>query len=163
MRCENAGPGKGEEGEPDGNGPNCNPLGNVLIVQEPGEPCPDDNVDGGVMEFEFDPPVDYVKNIGLLDVDYSTVIKIKYLDEDNETKKEKISVPILGDNSYQLLPLDVEKVTGPVKSLSLIMTRSAGVSSLTFCYTPSSTPAATNKDAADSSASNRGNQRVTQC
>jgi hypothetical protein len=42
MRCENPGPGTGEEGEPDGKGPNCNPLGNVLIVQEPGEECPDE-------------------------------------------------------------------------------------------------------------------------
>lgn len=33
-RC--GGPGIGEDGEPDGKGPNCLPLGNVLIVQEPG-------------------------------------------------------------------------------------------------------------------------------
>ena len=64
-------------------------------------------MDGGVIKFAFDPPVDYVKDIGLLDVDYSTDIKIKYLDEDGVTTRKKISVPILGDNSYQLLPLDV--------------------------------------------------------
>jgi hypothetical protein len=54
-----------------------------------GETCPDDNVDGVVIKFDFDPPVDYVKSIGLLDVDYSTVITIKYLDENSETKKTK--------------------------------------------------------------------------
>jgi hypothetical protein len=36
------GPGKGAGGAPDGDGPNCDPLGNVLIVQEPGADCPDD-------------------------------------------------------------------------------------------------------------------------
>ena len=36
-RCNGGGPGWGEGGEPDGAGPNCNPLGNVLIVQEPND------------------------------------------------------------------------------------------------------------------------------
>ena len=143
MLCPGGGPGKGEGGEPDGKGPNCNPLGNVLIVQEPDQPCPDDNVDGGVMKFEFDPPVDYVKDIGLLDVDYATVIKISFINEEGEMEDTNIVVPILGDNSYQLLSLDVDEVTGPVKSVSLIMTRSAGVSSLTFCYPPVTAPAPT--------------------
>jgi hypothetical protein len=142
--CTPSGPGKGKEGKPNGNGPNCNPLGNVLIIQEPGESCPDDNVDGGVIEFQFDPPAEYVKNIGLLDVDYATVIKISFINEEGEMDETNIVVPILGDNSYQLLSLDVNDVTGPVKSVSLNTTRSAGISSLTFCYPPvvtSPTPA----------------------
>lgn len=40
--CTPPGEGVGEGGTPDGNGPNCDPLGNVLIVQEPGTSCPDD-------------------------------------------------------------------------------------------------------------------------
>jgi len=67
MRCPGGGPAKGDQGEPDGNGPNCDPLGNMLIVQEPGETCPDDNVYGGVIKFDFDPPVDYVKSIAWSD------------------------------------------------------------------------------------------------
>jgi hypothetical protein len=43
-------------------------------------------------------------------------------------------VPILGDNSYQLLLLNVEEVTSPVKKISLIMSQSVGVSSIAFCY-----------------------------
>jgi hypothetical protein len=58
-------------------------------------------------------------------------------------KKQKILVPVLGDNSYQLLPLDVDEVTGPVKSLSLVITRSAGIASLAFCYPPVTTTAPT--------------------
>jgi hypothetical protein len=43
------------------------------------------NVDGGVIEFDFDPPVNYVKNIGLLDVHYATVIRISVFNEDNDS------------------------------------------------------------------------------
>ncbi len=42
MHCPGGGPRKGDQSEPDDNGPNCDPLGNVLIVQEPYETCPDD-------------------------------------------------------------------------------------------------------------------------
>jgi hypothetical protein len=31
-------------------GPNCNPLGNVLIIQEAGADCPDDDEDGGMLQ-----------------------------------------------------------------------------------------------------------------
>lgn len=48
-RC--GGPSIGEDGEPNGKGPNGLLLGNALIVQEPGATCPDDNVDSGIIEF----------------------------------------------------------------------------------------------------------------
>ena len=111
-----------------------------MIVQEPGEKCPDDNVGGGVIEFEFDPPAEYVKNIGLLDVDYATMIQISYIDENGKVKNSNIIVPVLGDNSYQLLSLAEKEVTGPVTKLSVIMSRSAGISSTTFCVPPGPAP-----------------------
>jgi hypothetical protein len=40
-------------GGPTKPGANCDPLGNVLIIQEPGSDCPDDNVDGGMIVFDF--------------------------------------------------------------------------------------------------------------
>lgn len=46
KECPGGGPGEGVGGEPGAPGENCDPLGNVLIIQEPGEDCPDDNVDG---------------------------------------------------------------------------------------------------------------------
>lgn len=46
KKCPGGGPGEGVGGEPGAVGENCDPLGNVLIIQEPGEDCPDDNVDG---------------------------------------------------------------------------------------------------------------------
>ncbi len=140
MRCPGGTfPGKGEGGEPDGNGPNCNPLGNVLIVQDSDDTCLCDTKEGGHMAFEFNPPVEYVKNIGLLDVDYPSMVQTLFADKNGETRNANIMVPILGDNSYQLLPLNVEEVTGPVKKISLIMSRSVGVSSIAFCYQSTTT------------------------
>jgi hypothetical protein len=54
---------------------NCEPLGNVLIIQED-NCCPeilDDNVDGGVITFFFSEP-QHIKSIGLLDVHYESCL-----------------------------------------------------------------------------------------
>ena len=88
MRCPNPGPGVGEGGEPDGAGPNCEPLGNALIVQEPGEPCPDDNVDGGAIVFDFEPKAEYVKDIGILDLDYGATLVVTYMNEAGDDENE---------------------------------------------------------------------------
>jgi hypothetical protein len=130
MRCPGGGPGEGEDGEPDGRGPNCNPLGNVLIVQEPGENCPDDNVDGGEIVFDFNPKADYVSSIGLLDVDYATALTVRYMDNYGAMRTKNIQVPTLGDNSYQDLSINIARVS----KITLTMRRSAGVSSISFCY-----------------------------
>lgn len=55
QRCSPPGPGVGEDGEPGEPGENCNPLGNVLIVQEPNKnpDIPDDNGEGGVIMLLF--------------------------------------------------------------------------------------------------------------
>jgi hypothetical protein len=126
-----------------------------LIVQEPGEEFPDDNVDGGDVESEFDLPIGYVKKIGLWDVDYATVIRISFFNEDNESKDAQIAVPILGDNSCQLLSLATDKVAGPVTKLSIVMARSAGIASVSIFYTPPSTPAPPTSDGRHPSATNR--------
>ncbi len=92
-----------------------------MIIQEPREKFPDDNVSGGVIEFEFDLPAKYVKNIGLLDVDYATMIQICYINENGKVKNSNIIIPVLGDNLYQLLLLAKKEVTGPIMKLSVIM------------------------------------------
>lgn len=63
--CPNPGPGRGEGGEPGTPGANCEPLGNVLIIQEDNRrpEIPDDNVDGGVITFIFSEPW-HIKSIG---------------------------------------------------------------------------------------------------
>jgi hypothetical protein len=49
---------------------NCEPLGNVLIIQKDGSPAtiPNDSAYGGCMSFVFDAPV-HVHDVGLLDID----------------------------------------------------------------------------------------------
>jgi hypothetical protein len=138
MRCSPPGPGVGIGGEPDMEGENCSPLGNALIIQELNDPMsiPDDNVDGGKMVFDFNPKATYVKDIGLLDVDYKTSIIITYMPESGKTKEKTISVPLLGDNSYQLLSIDTDNVV----QLVVAMQRSGAVTSITFCYPEVPTP-----------------------
>lgn len=141
--CPGGGPGRGDDGKPDGRGPNCSPLGNVLIIQEPGSECPDDNVDGGIMEFTFDPMVESIRSIGLLDIDYAAILKVTFMNDEGELEDTNIMAPLLGDNSYQLLFLDEDKIAGPVQSLKLILARSGAVSSITFCSSLGVEPIAT--------------------
>ena len=121
KHCPNGGPGVGEGGEPGRLGQNCNPLGNVLIIQKdnaansdiPGTTeemlllldrlaCTlifssltllhqDDNRDGGSITFMFETPAEYVSEIGLLDSDYGGSIKVEY--EDNGTQVKEWALP----------------------------------------------------------------------
>ena len=64
------GPGVGQGGHPDSDYPNCEPLGNVLIIQEVNDhmDIPDDNNKGGVITFEFEEPAQ-VAELKILDID----------------------------------------------------------------------------------------------
>jgi hypothetical protein len=79
-RCIPPGPGIGEGGEPGGDGENCSPLGNALIVQEGNDDLdvPDDNEDGGMIVFDFKKMAEYVYEVGLLDVDDKTSVSVIY-------------------------------------------------------------------------------------
>ena len=144
-RCPGGGPGIGEGGEPDTIGANCSPLGNVLIIQERNNrlDIPDDNYKGGMIKFDFTSASNYVYSIGLLDVDYKTTIRITYKSDAGSTETKAIQVPILGDNSYQTVPID----TANVVKLVVDATRSGAVSSIRLCpsgtTTPTSVPATT--------------------
>lgn len=65
--CQPPGPGRGIGGAPGQPGENCEPLRNVLIIQEEDKEAPDDNLGGGRICFEFTTPTD-VKSVGLLDI-----------------------------------------------------------------------------------------------
>ena len=72
--CQGGGPGEGSGGAPgdDGSNPfqNCEPLGNVLIIQENNQcpEIPDDNEQGGEITLDFNPMAKFVYDIGLLDM-----------------------------------------------------------------------------------------------
>ena len=128
KRCSPSGPGKGEGGEPGSPGANCEPLGNVLIIQEENTrpDIPDDNVDGGIITFHFDKP-QRVAKIGLLDIDYKSFLTVTTLD----SSPFDIAIPMLGDNSVQTVNIDTEQVV----QLDLNLSRSGAVTFLSFCYT----------------------------
>lgn len=80
LALQNAGggPSEGIGGIPDTPGEDCDPLGNVLIAQEPGTDMPDDNVvDGRIIVFTFDEPAQYVYEIGILDADYDSTRRLE--------------------------------------------------------------------------------------
>jgi len=127
--CPGGGPGIGVGGEPGQPGENCSPKGNVLIIQEPGTNVPDDNVDGGTINFDF-PFANglYVKELGILDADDVVTIVVVYLSSTGLEQRE-IAVPLLGDNSAQTIEIDQEGV----KWIKIMLERSGAVSDITFC------------------------------
>jgi hypothetical protein len=133
QRCTPAGPGIGVGGEPSlGNwGVNCEPQGNALIVQEDNANpnIPDDNVNGGTIAFDFfEPGGKYVYEMGLLDIDYATTVKVVYENGDGSTSENDLVVPLLGDNSFQVLKIR----QAAVRSIKVIMARSGAVTYIMF-------------------------------
>ena len=89
SECPGGGPGK-DFGDHWGGGPtsgsdpnpfqNCEALGNVLVIQESSDWCPDDSSRGGYIQFQFRSPA-YVHSLKLLDVDNNESppkIKVRY-------------------------------------------------------------------------------------
>lgn len=125
------GPGTGEGGKRGKLGENCKFLGNVLIVQEPGNDkmdIPDDNMEGGDVTLKFQGQ--YVKQIGLLDVDYEAKLLVEFNHSSGKALRT-MHIPLLGDNSYQVINIDVEGVT----SMKLDLRRSGSISFVSFCPT----------------------------
>ena len=74
--CEGGGPGVGLGGGPDAPFPNCDPLGNVLIIQESDKETPDDSATGGTIVFDFMLPV-AVEEISIMDIDDGKLVKVE--------------------------------------------------------------------------------------
>jgi hypothetical protein len=134
--CNPSGPGIGVGGQPKNVnlGANCAPLGHVLIIQEANKDLtvPDDNGKAGTMEFNFAPAASFVGNIGLLDVDENISVEVLYkLTPSTLTSTTAyFTAPVLGDNSYQLLAINLPNV----QQVKVIPQRSVAVTSLYFCH-----------------------------
>jgi hypothetical protein len=96
--CPGGGPGIGEGGGPDALFPNCAPLGNVLVIQDPrsNQDTANDSGLGGCITFEFSSPIEMV-NTGILDseedgvsvkVGFNTAHRILFA---NTTKKAALT------------------------------------------------------------------------
>ena len=57
-----------------------------------------------------DKPGVYVKELGLLDIDYATTITVIYGPGDDNFQEKVIDVPLLGDNSVQTVLIDLPNV-----------------------------------------------------
>jgi hypothetical protein len=72
AECNPSGPGRGMGGIPSSTYPNCNPLGNLLIVQNPAVTSrPNDDAKGGCIRFDVSniPDALIIDDFGLLDIE----------------------------------------------------------------------------------------------
>ena len=104
----NPGMGRGLGGRPGEEGANCESQGNALIIQDPYElDIPQDFRDGGNIIFYFESPVS-VQSIGMLDITSDRVTIKLYRDDGTRVNRLAKS---LGNNSYQSVPVNVDRVT----------------------------------------------------
>ena len=121
------GPGIGEGGIPGTKGENCEPLGNVLIIQQLDVAIPNDNVDGGEIVFDFFTPAKMVYTMGFLDIDYATTVEVEHRTQMG-IMSTVFDLELLGDNSKQELTIDIENVL----RIKVKLTRSGAVTFISF-------------------------------
>ena len=148
RQCPGGGPGKGkpvknsegvtlyESGGPDSPHPNCNHIGNVLVIQESNKNCPDDSGAGGTIAFEFAAGVDF-EFAGLLDTDEKNTPEITLTDT-NGNDYPVITVEATGDNGYTAEYADLANV----KKISILYHGSGSIAALGYRVCPTSTPTA---------------------
>jgi hypothetical protein len=114
VACPGGGPGDGPGGAPtlsDGSpNPynNCDPIGNVLVIQESDKSCPDDSWSGGWIQFDFKNPAS-VQLAKLLDVDEGNTPEINISHGDGYQTMLKTTAT--GDNGVWSQPILLNEVT----------------------------------------------------
>jgi Tol biopolymer transport system component len=123
------GPGRGTGGEEGQPGENRWPLGNVLIISEDGDQeDPDDHYAGGTFIFTFETP-SMIHEVQLLDIDANeTTGKIVAYDQ-GENKLGTFRMQQFGNNSVQMVPINLENVT----RLEIHLQSSGAVTAISFC------------------------------
>ena len=131
RECDTPGPGVGVGGEPGMPGENCVPLGNVLIIQETDKEQPDDHAGGGFITFDFAQPVEYVHEIGMMDIEGDdSLIIVVYEDENGDEERITFTIDGVGDNGVQTVEIGMSRVSQVIVDLHT----SGAVSFITFCY-----------------------------
>lgn len=129
-KCSLPGPGSGAGGEPDMPGANCDPLGNVLIIQTNDIEENAANSKGGVITFDFFPIAPLVHSIGLLGITGNNTT-ITVVHEDG-TRTTEITVIGLGRNSVQSISIDLKRVS----QLNVRLSGIAGVTDISIGKDP---------------------------
>lgn len=112
---------------------NCEPLGNVLIIQESNKSCPDDTAKGGWINFDFTEPA-HVALAKLLDVDEGNTPEITVTYADGRPDETTI-VPGTGDNGLVETVLNADGVT----RVSIFYYGSGSIAELVFRICPETT------------------------
>ncbi len=136
------GPGRGVGGEEGQPGENRWPLGNILIISEDrDQDDPDDHYAGGTFIFTFEKP-SMIHEVQLLDIDANeTTGKIVAYDQ-YDNKLGTFSMQPYGNNSVQIVPVNLENVA----RLEIHLQSSGAVAAISFCdqdptpVTPEPTP-----------------------
>lgn len=119
------GPGVGRKGVKGRLFENNQAKGNLLIVSEDGDSSdPDDNADGGVLVFDFDPPRD-IDSVGLLDNEGGTLFEVTGIDGSSTFVWNENG----GDNSFEAVALTKKQVT----RLVIHFAESGAISDISSC------------------------------
>jgi Cornifin (SPRR) family len=101
RECPGGGPGFGTGGTPDAAFPNCEPQGNLLIIQnEKMDPStPNDSPHGGCLVFDFMQPMNLI-NFALLDIDEQSSANITITNSNQLELPIIFTPPGIGDNGF---------------------------------------------------------------
>eukprot|EP00538_Stauroneis_constricta_P012542 CAMPEP_0119545366 /NCGR_PEP_ID=MMETSP1352-20130426/126_1 /TAXON_ID=265584 /ORGANISM="Stauroneis constricta, Strain CCMP1120" /LENGTH=1333 /DNA_ID=CAMNT_0007589901 /DNA_START=428 /DNA_END=4425 /DNA_ORIENTATION=- len=107
-QCPGGGPGKSKSSDPILSGyEHCEAQGNVLVIQEYNNACPDDTGSGGYITVAFKDPVD-ITSVAMVDIDEDTVNKIKFIYASGNPKTEDTDET--GDNGLWKKSFDEKNV-----------------------------------------------------
>ena len=128
------GPGKGIGGEPGMPGENCEPLGNVLIIQEVNDlpEIPDDEARGGTITINFDYPIQHVYELGMMDIEQQDPPTTFYVTHvvDGSSIVETFPIVGTGNNGVQTIPIYLDNVT----KMEVEFGTSGAIDWITFCF-----------------------------
>jgi len=97
KHCPGGGPGVGSGGKPNSQFANCDPLGNLIIIQESDKACADDSKKGGVITFEFKDPAE-IDSVTLLDNDEKKTPTRIYTYSGETNFEEAFTTVVTGNN-----------------------------------------------------------------
>lgn len=136
--CSGGGPGTGAGGQPGMPGENCSDLGNLMIVAanvndtSPANGLvdqPNDEPNGGIMDFDFTTPV-HILSAAFLDLDDGEYANITFYYQNNLAGTKY--VPGIGDNSYQEIDLSLYEV---IDRMEIEFASSGALASLNYSRT----------------------------
>jgi hypothetical protein len=107
QECSPSGPGEGRSGAPGEFGENCEPQGNVLIIQNnDDDEMPDPNDGGGVINIGLSSRVIFTFGMRLMNiVGNATTVDIAYVNAAGTKIPKTIALKGLGENSIQTVPI----------------------------------------------------------